>query len=266
MRVTIVTNGASNSARNLQEALREADVEASRAYRTAALRCRGDRYVINLGVSEPLRNFQQRNLFISNTAEAVRNCQDKRLTFRKLNEANVATLEWSENRRAPAQWLRNDGKVVVRATATGHSGSGISIVRTGGELPEAPLYTRYFRKHAEYRVHVAFGNVILVQQKRRRNGAQMEDNANLVRTHTNGWVFTTQRLSSVTRGYAEALNTLALSAATAVGAAHCAVDILVSHDSGSMVVCEINSAPAMEAGSTLEAYTRAFAAEISRRE
>lgn len=264
MRITIVTNGASNSARNLQRSLREQGIECSRAYRTAALAYRGTRYVINLGVSEPLRNFTQRRLILSNSADGVRSCQDKIRTFQKLNSANVATLEWTVNATTARGWLGGDTHVVVRATTTGHSGHGCSIVRRGGTIPAAPLYTRYFRKHAEYRVHVAFGNVILIQQKRKRNDAEMEGDNALIRTHTNGWVFTTQRLSCDSRGYTAALRTLAIAAANAVGAAHCAVDILVNHDTNGMVVCEINSAPALEADSTLTAYTTAFANEIRR--
>jgi len=265
MRVTIVTNGPSNSARNLQAALRLRGGEASRARPTSRLSCRGTRYVINLGVSAAL-GFQQRRLLVSNSQEGVRNCQDKRLTFDALRRASVSSLEWGETQEgAVATWLERDGKVVVRHTATGHSGAGIQIVRKGEQIPVAPLYTRYFKKQAEYRVHVAFGNVILIQQKRKRNGVEQENEQSLVRTHANGWVFSTQALSCNERGYRDNLCALGIAAANAIRAAHCAVDILVSHENGNnMVVCEINSAPALEANSTLAAYTDAFINEMRK--
>jgi len=157
------------------------------------------------------------------------------------------------------RWMREDGKIVVRHTVTGHSGAGLEIVRRGQPIPVAPLYTRYFRKHAEYRVHVCYGNVILIQQKRKENGADVDT---LVRTRANGWVFTVQDLSCDTRNYRAELGVLALDAARAVGANHCAVDILVNHDSMNKVVVEINSAPALEAESSLNAYVEAFRARM----
>lgn len=270
MRITILTNGPSNSARNLQSSLDHAGIEATRARPNSHLRCRGTRYVVNLGCSAPV-TFQQGRLLISNSCEAVAACQDKMETLEKLDDANVPTLEWVGNSvrplhdaALPRTWLRLDEKIVVRHTTTGHSGHGIAIVRRGSAIPDAPLYTRYFRKHAEYRVHVAFGNVILIQQKRRRNGIEHNDEQSLIRTHANGWVFATNNLSCDERGYTERLRVLAIAAANAVGAQHCAVDILVNHESNQIVVCEINSAPALEADSTLAAYTAAFSAEIRR--
>ena len=149
---------------------------------------------------------------------------------------------------------------------TGHSGAGIQIVRMGDAIPDAPLYTRYYKKQAEYRVHVCYGNAILIQQKRKRNGGVVDS---LIRTHGNGWVFTVNDLSCDVRGYRQELINLALDGARAVGANHCAVDILVKHERGTtegqqgMVVCEINSGPAVEASSTLNAYTEAFRTVIA---
>lgn len=273
MLVTILSNRGSRSAANLNASLRNAlpDVRIGRASPDSSRRCNTRRIVLNLGVGTAPVEFRQRELIYSNTPTSVRNCANKILTFDMLNANGVPRLEYATGHmlELPPQWLEQDGKIVVRNTTTGHSGAGIQIVRRGTPIPEAPLYTRYFRKDAEYRVHVAFGEVILIQQKRKRDGVQQEGEQALIRTHANGWVFTVNDLSCDVRGYTEQLKALALSAANAVGAGHCAVDILARHaapesDLMQMVVCEINSCPALEANTTLSAYTQAFAAYIRR--
>lgn len=280
MLVTILSNRGSRSAANLNASLRNAlpDVRIGRASPDSSRRCNTRRVVLNLGVGTAPVEFRQRELIYSNTPEAVRNCSDKIRTLLRLGWEHsdigmalpvrfrgmeIPHVEWAhlpQERRVVEEWLETDGKIVARMTTTGHSGAGIQIIRRGSPIPDAPLYTRYFRKDAEYRVHVAFGNAILIQQKRRRDGAQQEGEQALIRTHANGWVFTVNDLSCDVRGYTEELTGLALRAAAAVGAGHCAVDILVRHgDVNNMVVCEINSCPALEANTTLNAYTQAFA-------
>lgn len=276
MLVTILSNRGSRSAANLNASLRNAlpDVRIGRASPDSSRRCNTRRIVLNLGVGTAPVEFRQRELIYSNTPTAVRNCADKIATFAALRNSSVPHLPYAVGYNvaevnaidnSPRQWLEADGKIVARMTTTGHSGAGIQIVRRGTPIPAAPLYTRYFRKDAEYRVHVAFGEVILIQQKRKRDGAQQEGEQALIRTHANGWVFTVNDLSCDTRNYRTNLVALALSAANAVGAGHCAVDILARHgDVNNMVVCEINSCPALEANTTLSAYTQAFAAYIRR--
>ncbi len=266
----VLRNPGSQGARRLAEALQEALAHPVRLIQHGSHgSTRSKRVVVNWGVSAFPAHFRQRELAVSNTPEAVANCQDKRLTLACLKNANVPSIEWTDGAAAAAaRWLEEDGKIVVRHSTTGHSGAGIAIVRRGGAIPAAPLYTRYFRKHAEYRVHVAFGSVILIQQKRKRNGVEHNEEQALIRTHGNGWVFATQNLSCDERNYRDNITVLALAAANAIGANHCAVDILTNHEVGrnhdrnTSVVCEINSAPGIEAGSTKEAYTNAFAAWI----
>ena len=267
MIVTVLRNRGSRSARLLATALGAGLAEVGSERRT-----RQDRFVINWGVSLAPQAFRQQELTWSNGPDAVVNCGNKRFTFVCLGIDGVPTLEWEVPAADPAhmelvrQWLAEDGKIVVRHTVTGHSGAGIQIVRTGEEIPAAPLYTRYYKKQAEYRVHMFYGQPILIQQKRKQNGG-VEDN--LVRTRGNGWIFTVNDLSCDTRGYREELVQLAAAGASAVGAMHCAVDVLVKHDSGTnagqqgMAICEINSAPALEATSTLGAYVQAFQAKIA---
>ena len=253
MTALILTNRVSVAAQNLQTALHTRGVHVARATLNSRLRNLPQRCVINLGVSQPPPLL--RDSLFSNGPPHVPNCTDKRRTFFCLEHAHVPTLEWSTLPEIAEGWLGQQGrKVVVRHDVSGHSGAGIEIVRLGEELPQAPLYTKYFKKRREFRVHVAFGSVIHVQQKRKMRGFDhVLDDRRLVRTHGNGWIFSVDvRTMDMPK-----LHELALSAARAVVCNHCAVDILEAAD-GTQVVCEINSAPGMEAPSVINAYAEAF--------
>ena len=255
-------------------------------------RCRGNRFVINWGSSQVPLNFRQRQLTYSNAPQAVSIIADKILTLTALSTENIPALEYMGARETARltdgfrdiaeHWLEQDGKIVARHILNGHSGAGIEIVRRGNPIPDAPLYTRYFRKDAEYRVHMFYGEPILIQQKRRmredRRDAANEDNeSHLIRNHHNGWAFTTNNLDCDSRNYRARLCEVANLACVAVGANHGAVDLLVRHNSVDMPrdlvdtdyrdhdirVCEINSAPSLDATSTLNAWANAFRSKFN---
>lgn len=246
---------------------------------TAYRHTRHSRAIINWGVSVEPNWTAAKGFVYSNTREAVLNCANKLECFNRLIRSKVPCVgatwpgaQYLDGTKDPAWdekvWLEEDGKIVVRHVLNGHSGAGIQIVRRGEEIPEAPLYTRYFRKHAEYRVHVAFGEAILVQQKRRASDyvAGSIPNDNLVRTHDNGWNFCVNDLQCDVFGYRRPLEGLALQAIEALKAKHGAVDILVRHTANegtgrelaAQVVCEVNSAPALKSETAINAYAAAF--------
>lgn len=221
-------------------------------------------FVINWGISNDLHFPFTAPIVVTNYPNSVYACVDKALCLETLTDHAVSSLDYTESAAEAASWLEKDSKIVIRHTLNGHSGRGIEIYRGDpNAIPAAPLYTRYFKKDAEYRVHVAFGKVILVQQKKRKNGYEnlnLTNDQKLIRTNGNGWVFAINDLDCDRLEYAEKLKDLALSAARAVDIGHGAVDILVKHSKkgATMVVCEINTAPALNNPSTLEAYVKAF--------
>lgn len=236
------------------------ELKISHAGPDSARRCAEGRYVINFGVTkEP--TWQQRRIQYSNTPASVRNCVNKLRTLQLLQRAGVQCLEFTEDRRTLNGWLETDGKLIARTVLNGHSGQGIVVVRQA-PIPAAPLYTRYFKKDVEYRVHVAFGAVILIQQKKRGDNYNGDDRDRaLIRTNDNGWVFCINDLDCNAKNYRRTIETLALNAAQAVGINHGAVDILVktpNRGNVSAIVCEINSAPALRNPSTIGAYVGAF--------
>lgn len=212
------------------------------------------RFVINWGVhNEALR--VRANQRVLNKPEAVAVARDKIATFRKLREANVPHVQFFTS-KAEAERVRGNKTILARSTTTGSGGTGIRIIPPGTALPDAPLYTLYFPKTHEYRVHVFNGRAILIQQKRRKTGlteARTEEQKK-IRSHDNGWVFCINDLSHTTE-QKRLMEQHSITACAAAGLDFGAVDILVKDNE--VVVCEINTMPGLENPSTVEAYATA---------
>lgn len=228
---------------------------------------RGPRYIINYGVTAN-PNWRQSSAEFSNTPTAVSVCVNKFQTIQYLVRHNVPCVQ-QLTRNEVAAAIQEDGKVIARDVLNGHSGQGIRVVRDAAHIGNSPLYTRYFKKDFEYRVHVAFGDVILIQQKKRGDNFDDSDrDRSLIRTNDNGWVFCINDLDCDAKGYRPLISDLALRAAGAVGINHGAVDVLVKinkRGGPTAVVCEINTAPALRNPSTLAAYVQAFQRRLGLR-
>jgi glutathione synthase/RimK-type ligase-like ATP-grasp enzyme len=188
---------------------------------------------------------------VANRPNCVALAVDKRRTLQKLTERGVPTLTYSLDAADAIDWLRNGYRVYVRTTTHGRAGQGIVVVNSIDELAQhstAPLYTRGFATEREFRIHVAFGQVLEVLQKRRRNGTHPDP---LVRSHGD-WVFCRNNL----RPYPEALTAAALHAVSALDLDFGGVDVALDR-LGAVAVLEVNTAPGLE-GSSLPLYANAF--------
>jgi glutathione synthase/RimK-type ligase-like ATP-grasp enzyme len=205
-------------------------------------------WVLNYGATKPLENFSGTYL---NHPTAVINASDKIRTFSILSDENIPTVPWTTDKEEALEWLKT--KMVVARTLTRASeGRGAIFVESGGELPDAPLYTQYIKKQAEYRVNAAFGTIINIRQKRRRTDFEGEVN-NLCRSHSNGWVFCSEGVDKTN----PILSSLALASINAIGLDFGAVDIIYNAHYNSYYVLEVNSAPGME-GETLTNFLEAL--------
>jgi glutathione synthase/RimK-type ligase-like ATP-grasp enzyme len=133
----------------------------------------------------------------------------------------------------------------------GSEGRGIVVAETAAQMVAAPLYTKYVKKKREFRVHVLNGQVIDVQEKRRRREFDGERDTR-IRNLANGYVFCRDGIT-VPPG----LSDLAISATVALGYNLGAVDIAFNEHHNRLVVLEVNSTPGME-GTTLEKYATAI--------
>lgn len=224
---------------------------------------RGD-VVVNWGSSR-LPDFQPATVINSQAAIGV--CSNKLSFFQVMgayhNEGERPRVpEWTRDRAVAATWFdREDSKVVCRTILTGHSGNGIIIAESENELADAPLYTRYVKKQAEYRVHIVrsrqggLGSRIIDVQRKIRD-PEREPTDWRVRSHANGFIF-------VRSGFelpADA-ETQTLRAFRASGLDFGAVDVIYNEREGQAYVLEINTAPGLT-GTTVDNYAEAFRREF----
>lgn len=205
--------------------------------------------IINWGNSE--RRFNGRYI---NQPEAVALACDKRASLECLEKAGVPVPMWTTSRDCAQEWWDGGMLVVARTLLRAHSGRGIVLASSdnGTPLPNAPLYTVYNKKADEYRVHVVAGQVIDVQQKRKRREVDNDDVNYQIRNARNGWVFCRGEVDcpdSVVRA--------GIDAVTAMGLDFGAVDIGYNARKEEPCVYEVNTAPGVE-GSTLDRYKSAL--------
>lgn len=197
-------------------------------------------------------------------------CVQNKLTFfdtiKDWNDHNehaqVNIPEWTDKKEVAQEWLTNGSTIVARTLLTSHSGKGIKLYDkdTTEPLCDAPLYVKYKKKKQEFRVHVFAKDsqplkVIDITQKKKRKDFEGEVNTK-IRNHQNGWVYCREDIVEPND-----LHTQAITAATATGIKHGAVDIIYNAHEDKCYVLEINSAPGIE-GTTLEKYTNAFLEDI----
>ena len=242
-------NRISEGAKALKEALLTQDVKARLNKRDSIPNIRSSVKVINWGVSSsswvPDR--------MLNKPDAVDLAVDKLQAFDKLSEAEVSIPEYDYELGTQRQ-----GKWLARTELRGSGGEGIVVIREGDPVPSADLYVRYVPKRREYRVHVFNGKAIAVQQKRKRNGVEQDDDQALIRNAANGWVFCVDNVEYVNEENEQAVKAESVKAVKALGLDFAAVDIIVGRDDNKPYVLELNTAPGLESPTVIAAYVAAI--------
>lgn len=143
--------------------------------------------------------------------------------------------------------------VFARTLVNSTGGKGIVEVRhpLAEPLVEAPLYTAYIPKKAEYRYHIFNGEVIDVQQKKRKSNYDGERDTK-VRNLANGYVYCRDGIDPP-----DGAATLAINAVNALGYQYGAVDIIYNEKRNQSYVLEVNSRPGLM-GTTLDKYVEAI--------
>ena len=197
---------------------------------------------------------------ISNSFAAVATASNKLSTFNALKDKDgIRIPEFTTNRDTVAGWMANGHQVVARTVLSGHSGAGIILANSMADLPPAPLYVQYIKKQKEFRVHVAFGEVIDVQEKRKRSDLPDGFEANFqVRNHHTGWVYCRENITEP-----DGLRAMAIRTTEALGLNFGAVDIIFNAKRNECVCLEVNTAPGLE-GQTVEKYAQAFVTELTK--
>lgn len=188
---------------------------------------------------------------VINHPNYVRVASNKLGTLLKLSEADIPCPKFTTNIEEAKEWLTSkEGRCVfARKLLRGKAGAGILACTHPSELPRAPLYTRYIKKRHEYRVHVIGGQVVDVQRKMRRNGAEANWR---IRTGANGFVFGRGGVEPPAQVMQEAVR-----AVVALELDFGGVDVIYQENSEKAFVLEVNTAPGIE-GTTVKVYADAF--------
>jgi hypothetical protein len=220
---------------------------------------RGDT-IINWGCSEIPEFLRVPGLRWLNTCEAVATGISKRKSFEAFAAHNVPHVQVTYDLREACQWHDRGKTVIQRNTGSGRQGEGI-VVCNSGTVPDSRgrMWTKYFDRKDEYRVHVMGGQVIDVQKKRlktevrdeirRRQEAGHEiGDVFRVRSYPNGWVFCREGVVCP----APVLEA-SIAATRACGLDFAAVDVGFRRSDGVARVFEVNTAPGIEA-TTVQNY------------
>jgi D-alanine-D-alanine ligase-like ATP-grasp enzyme len=123
-------------------------------------------------------------------------------------------------------------------------------------IPAAPLYTKYIKKKAEFRVHIINNdqNRYLITQKVARPGAEVTNWR--VRSHQNGFIFQ-EPAPNLPANLMGRLRILAHEFVEFLGLDFGAVDIIWNEQTDSLYALEVNTAPGIT-GRTVDFYRNAF--------
>lgn len=203
--------------------------------------------IVNWGNTRPL--FNTTGLNIINKPEAIKLSSNKLQALLKMKEAGVVVPTFTTSKEEALGWLRDGGKVVQRTLLGAHSGKGIVVARTEAELIHAPLYTRYFKKEHEFRVHVFMGKVIDYTMKKARLNKDSSFDP-LIRSNLRGWVYCRENVQHI-----DLVKQEAQKAVTALGLDFGAVDVMWNGKKA--CVLEVNTAPGL-CETTAKKYAQAI--------
>ena len=194
-----------------------------------------------------------------NRPDVVGRATNKLHFFEMLQGQDINIPEFTTDREVALDWIDDGKDIVCRATLTGHSGEGITIIDTESEdqVPEVPLYTRYVKKAEEYRIHV-MGTTIISKQRKARRRDVPDDQVNWkVRNVAGGFVFARNEDHT----YPKCVLDAALKAIEISQLDFGAVDIIYNASQEKAYVLEINTACGLE-GTTLEDYKNGFSQRL----
>ena len=186
-----------------------------------------------------------------NHPSKTKTASNKLYAFKKMKTGGVTVPEFTTSKKEAIEWTK-EIVVVARKLLSGHSGAGIELMDKESNNVDAPLYVKYVKKKAEYRIHVFKGDVIEIQHKKKRKGLEKEEIDTKVRNHKNGWVFCKNDVNPpkiVLDEAKKAIEVMELDFG--------AVDVIYNTYEDKAYVLEINCAPGLE-GTTITSYKDAI--------
>ena len=240
---------ASKSATLLQETFIKKGYHCIRVHPDRKYRPRESDVIINWGSSTNPVWIEDQVDF--NSCECVGRSSNKLSTFIDL-ETYVNIPRFTTKINTAKQWTTEGYKVFCRTILNSHSGKGIIIADTPEKVVPAPLYTLEFKKTNELRLHVVNNSVLLVQEKRRRNG--FNGRTNDIWNSDNEYVYCKNNIVIPNLDY---IKKMAIQAVEYLGLNFAAIDIGYNQQTKEFVIFEVNTAPGLTP-STAVLYVDAF--------
>jgi len=212
-----------------------------------------DDMLINWGCNSLPEKFGGVGLLL-NHPDIVARASNKSAAFAVFKEAGVSTLETTSDPAVADTWLADGEVVVARRLLRASGGRGIELCTPEGmdRVVKAPLYTKYIKKAAEYRVHVLPNGSIILNQKRRKADVPDDEVDWKIRNHDRGWIMARDNVDPCPAAEAEAVKAI-----EALGLNFGAVDVIYNAHRDAAYVLEVNTAPGLE-GSLVDAYGQAL--------
>lgn len=205
---------------------------------------------------------------VINPFTAVANAVDKLKAFLVMeNYGKINIAPFTADIDIARDWIEEGYKVVCRTIANGTRGEGIIIAEEPEEIVLAPLYTRYIKKKKEYRVHVAFNDVIGVSRKVLRPDYDKKFVNWHIRNFDNGFIFQEYDKNGLPEweNCPDCVLHTALKAVEALGLHFGGVDVIYNESWDTAFVLEVNSSPGLM-DATGEHYLKAIQNAVNRLE
>lgn len=194
---------------------------------------------------------------ILNQPKHIRICSNKFEFFAHVKE-KVRIPDVTNDIDTARQWLE-EGHEVMGRRYVGSCGQDICWSSDIERFCDSEFWSKYKKKESEYRIHIAFGEIISVQKKALRKedpttGEPIDPSTvdYRVRNHRNGFIFARHEIT-----VPQDVFTQAEAAMATIGLDFGAVDVIWNNYEQKAYVLEINTAPGLE-GTTLVDYTTAF--------
>ena len=206
---------------------------------------------------------------VLNHGDNVKKAINKLAFFQAISKTDARShlLKWTTDLSVAKRWLGKGFRVVCRQSVTGSGGDGIHLASIETELMEAPLYTRYFPKTHEFRVHIFDGKVIDLTQKKLRGGVGTRDmHDTFIRSLDNGWIHAHNEIN-LTEPDREQMAFACGLCISNLNLNFGAIDVLAKLATPDLegnrklekfVICEVNTGPGLENTQTIEAYSNAI--------
>lgn len=219
--------------------------------------------VFNWGRTELTEEINKCTVY--NRQNAVARCVNKLTFFQHCHAAGDRGPRIPQFTTSAAEALRwsRDRVVVARTKLQARSGAGIVFLDSNTEeFVNAPLYTTYVKKKAEFRIHFAFGEMIGQQKKVLRETDEEGrpiDKTQIdfrIRNAENGFIFQRNDIVVPADVVRQARKAYLVSRLDYGG-----VDVIYNESEDQAYVLEINTAPGIE-GTTVEEYSNAFRTKL----